>query len=685
MRMCLPAVLLSCAAAAGVTAQTPARGPDATGQASAASPPGAWTRARRSRSDGTCPNRRGSAGGRALRALDTRARSSGAIRSAPRRAVSGTPDPKLKVGPLRRHRPVQERVAPLARAVLRQDERRPGRGTARPGASPRQAPPKSSHANSTLAPTGSTGRVLRLRRALLLRPERRALWKKDFGSLDSGFFLAPEAQWGFASSPVIHEGAGHRAGDVQKDSFLAALDVTDGQELWRTPRADVPTWGTPAVVDEERARRRSSCNGWKQIGGYDLETGKELWRMTGGGDIPVPTPVVAHGWSSSPTRTAACRRCTPIRPTATGDISLKDGETANEHVAWSSRATAHYMQTPIVVGDMLYVLPRQRRAERLRREDGQAHYRQRLGDGDGFTASPVAAGEADLLHQRGRRRLRRQGRRRRTSSWPTNPLGEVAMATPAISEASSSARAITWWRSETADGSLSITPGAQLGAFHVLGLLGQGGMGTVYRARDNRLKRDVALKVLPDAFAADPERVARFQREAEILASLTHHNIAAIYGLEDSGGVRALVMELVSGPDFGRSHARGAIPIEDALPYRESSLPRRWTNAHEKGALHRDLKPANIKIHARGARLKVLDFGLAKALGAPTEPGVGPSPDHSPTITSPAFTQAGTILGTAAYMAPEQVRGRGGRQACRHLGLWLRPVRNAYGRARVPG
>ena len=146
-------------------------------------------------------------------------------------------------------------------------------------------------------------------------------------------------------------------------------------------------------------------------------------------------------------------------------------------------------------------------------------------------------------------------------------------------------------------------------------------MGTVYRARDNRLKREVALKVLPDALAADPERVARFQREAEILASLTHHNIAAIYGLEDSGGVRALVMELVQGPTLADRIARGAIPIEDALPIAEQ-LAEALDYAHERGVLHRDLKPANIKVTPEG-QLKVLDFGLAKALGAPAEPGAG--------------------------------------------------------------
>ncbi len=203
---------------------------------------------------------------------------------------------------------------------------------------------------------------------------------------------------------------------------------------------------------------------------------------------------------------------------------------------------------------------------------------------------------------------------------------------------------------------MSISPGAQLGAFSVLGLLGQGGMGKVYRARDNRLKREVALKVLPDALATDPERVARFQREAEILASLAHQNIAAVYGLEESSGVRALVMELVEGPTLADRIAGGAIPVEDALQIAQQ-LADALDYAHENGVLHRDLKPANIKVTPDG-QVKVLDFGLAKAIGAPSAAGAEASPDHSPTITSPAFTRAGTILGTAAYMAPEQIRGR---------------------------
>jgi eukaryotic-like serine/threonine-protein kinase len=185
----------------------------------------------------------------------------------------------------------------------------------------------------------------------------------------------------------------------------------------------------------------------------------------------------------------------------------------------------------------------------------------------------------------------------------------------------------------------------------VLAAIGAGGMGEVYRARDSRLKRDVAIKVLPELFAQDPERLARFQREAELLAALNHPNIAAIYGLED----RALVLELVEGPTLADRIAGGALPLDEALPIARQ-IADALDAAHEQGVIHRDLKPANIKVRPDGA-VKVLDFGLAKAL----EPAPGArrkDVSQSPTITTPAMTGAGMVLGTAAYMSPEQARGR---------------------------
>ena len=179
-------------------------------------------------------------------------------------------------------------------------------------------------------------------------------------------------------------------------------------------------------------------------------------------------------------------------------------------------------------------------------------------------------------------------------------------------------------------------------------------MGRLYRARDTKLNRDVALKVLPDSFANDPDRLARFIREAQTLASLNHSNIAHIHGLEESGGVRALVMELVEGKDLAQRITDGAIPLDEALPIAKQ-IAEALEAAHEQGIIHRDLKPANIKVRPDGT-VKVLDFGLAKAM----EPvGSAAKMSQSPTITTPAMmTGVGVILGTAAYMSPEQARGK---------------------------
>ena len=193
--------------------------------------------------------------------------------------------------------------------------------------------------------------------------------------------------------------------------------------------------------------------------------------------------------------------------------------------------------------------------------------------------------------------------------------------------------------------------GRSLGHYQIVAKLGEGGMGEVYRARDTTLDRDVALKVLPEAFTADPDRLARFEREAKVLASLNHPNIGTIYGLEEAEGVKALVLELVEGPTLADRIERGPIPVDEAVPIAKQ-IADALEAAHEQGVIHRDLKPANVKVKADGT-VKVLDFGLAKALD--TTP-VG-DPSQSPTLTA-AATQMGVIMGTAAYMSPEQARGR---------------------------
>src|SRR5262245_53326639 len=204
--------------------------------------------------------------------------------------------------------------------------------------------------------------------------------------------------------------------------------------------------------------------------------------------------------------------------------------------------------------------------------------------------------------------------------------------------------------------SLGLTPGTRFGSYEVAAALGEGGMGAVYRARDTKLNRDVALKVLLPDVANDPERLARFRREAQVLASLNHPHIAAIHGLEESDGTIALVLELVEGPTLADRIARGAIPLKEALELAKQ-IAEALEAAHEHGIIHRDLKPANIKVRADGT-VKVLDFGLAKVFtdvaqgfssaDSRSPEGLRHTASMSPTLT--AATQAGVILGTAAYM-----------------------------------
>ena len=202
---------------------------------------------------------------------------------------------------------------------------------------------------------------------------------------------------------------------------------------------------------------------------------------------------------------------------------------------------------------------------------------------------------------------------------------------------------------------MTLTSGARIGAYDVSGPLGAGGMGEVYRARDTKLDRDVALKVLPEAFTADPDRLARFEREARVLASLNHPNIAQIHGLEENDGTQALVLELVEGPTLAERLDQGPLPLDEALSIARQ-IAAGLQGAHESGVIHRDLKPANVKVRADGT-VKVLDFGLAKALDTAAAPAGDPL--ESPTLTASVTRMGGgPILGTPAYMSPEQAEGQ---------------------------
>jgi len=259
------------------------------------------------------------------------------------------------------------------------------------------------------------------------------LWKKDLGVLDSGYYKAPEMQWDFGSSPVIFQDKVFLQCDVQKGSFVAAFSIKDGRELWRTPREEVPTWSTPTVY-QSGGRTLLLVNGYKHVGGYDAATGKEIWRLTGGGDIPVPTPIVAHDLVFITSAHGPVSPIYAIRPSATGDISLAENTTSNQHIAWSVPRDGAYMITPLVYGDYLYSSKNNGVINSFEARSGNRVYQERLGDGTtGFTASPVAAdGKLYFSSEDGDIYVIKAGPKFEVLA--KNSMGEVCMATPAISE-----------------------------------------------------------------------------------------------------------------------------------------------------------------------------------------------------------------------------------------------------------
>jgi outer membrane protein assembly factor BamB len=294
--------------------------------------------------------------------------------------------------------------------------------------------PKGTHANSTLATDGR--RIVAMFGAeglFAYDTGGTLLWRKDLGLLDSGYFQVPEAQWGFASSPVVHGDRVIVQADVQEGSFLAAFDVATGREIWRAARNDYPTWSTP-TVHSATGRTQVIVNGFKHVGGYDLETGKELWRMTGGGDIPVPTPVVHRDLAIITNAHGPAAPIFAIRLGATGDISLAAGSLSNDHVAWSQQRDGAYMQTPVVYQEQLYVCRDNGVLSVYEVSTGKRLYQQRVADGTtGFTASAVAGdGKVYYSSEDGSVLVIKAGPV--FEQIAENEMGETLMATPAISE-----------------------------------------------------------------------------------------------------------------------------------------------------------------------------------------------------------------------------------------------------------
>jgi outer membrane protein assembly factor BamB len=294
--------------------------------------------------------------------------------------------------------------------------------------------PKGTHANSTLATDGRRLVAMFGSEGLFAYDTSGTLlWRKDLGLLESGFFQVPEAQWGFASSPVIHGDRVIVQADLLKGSFLAAFDLATGRELWRTERNDYPTWSTP-TVHSANGRTQVIVNGFKHVGGYDLATGKELWRMKGGGDIPVPTPVVHRDIVIITNAHGPAAPIFAVRVGATGDISLAAGAQTNDHIIWSHQRDGAYMQTPIVYREHLYICRDNGVLSVYEVATGRRLYQQRLADGTtGFSASVVAGdGKVYYASEDGTVFVIKAGPV--FAQIAKNEMDETLMATPAISE-----------------------------------------------------------------------------------------------------------------------------------------------------------------------------------------------------------------------------------------------------------
>jgi len=261
------------------------------------------------------------------------------------------------------------------------------------------------------------------------------LWKKDLGPMDSGFFAVKSAQWGFASSPVIHEGKVVVQCDVQTNSFIALFDLKDGRELWRTPRMDVPTWSTPTVAKVGNTTQ-ILVNGWHHTGAYDFATGRQIWKHDGGGDIPTPTPIVGDGLAYFTSAHGRWRPMMAIRLEARGDITPSDFGQTNAAIPWIHPRQGSYMQTPILVGESLYGCTDNGVLTCFDAKTGSIHFSERLTSGNqGFTASPVSDGRhLYFASELGSVFVVRA--QTKFGTVATNSLGETCMATPAISDGS---------------------------------------------------------------------------------------------------------------------------------------------------------------------------------------------------------------------------------------------------------
>ena len=293
--------------------------------------------------------------------------------------------------------------------------------------------PKSTHADSTPVTNGKYLVVLFGSHGMYAYDLKgKLLWKQDLGLLDAGWFYDADYQWEYGSSPVIYKDLVIVQADVQKDSFIAAYSLKNGKLVWKTPREEISSWGTPTIYEGEM-RAELITNGSKAIRGYDPATGKELWRLTPNSEVTTPTPFVAHDLIFVTSGYAPIQPIYAIRPGATGDISLAEGKESNTFIAWSKKRGGPYMPTPVVYGDYLYTCSNQGVLTAYNAHTGERIYQERLGGkGGAFTASPVASdGKIYLSSEDGDIFVVKTGPKYELLA--TNPVGEVMMATPAIS------------------------------------------------------------------------------------------------------------------------------------------------------------------------------------------------------------------------------------------------------------
>src|SRR6266478_1254711 len=313
--------------------------------------------------------------------------------------------------------------------------------TAHKGMPKQKRHPKATHANCTMATDGKNIVAFFGSEGLYcFDMEGHPRWQRDLGTLrispvvynDVPDPKGADLEWGFASSPIIYGNHVFVQCDVLTNGFVAAFNLSDGKQIWRTPRNDTATWSTPNICTEG-PRPQLLVNGWKHMGGYDLQTGEEIWQMSGGGDCPVPTPLVWNGLVFLMSAHGPRKPIYVVRTDATGDVSLRNGATTNRYVSWSSLRGASYMQTPLIYGDYLYSCHVDGVLTCFEAGTGKEKYKERLGTGgEGFTASPVAAeGKLYFTSEQGSVFVVKPGPE--FSVLATNQMGEVCMATPAIS------------------------------------------------------------------------------------------------------------------------------------------------------------------------------------------------------------------------------------------------------------